>query len=177
MSGHNKWQQIKRKKGVTDQKRGQIFSKLLRMISVAAKEDSNPQYNPKLKAAIDKAKENNVPQENIERAIKKSQEISDLENLIMEAYGPEGTAFLIEANTDSRNRTVSETKKLLSDHEAKWADPGSVMWAFEKTAEGYQAKFPQKVSAQAEEKIIKLLEALDDHNDIDEIYTNADLSE
>ncbi len=177
MSGHNKWTQIKRKKEVTDKKRSQIFSKILRAISMAAKEDPNPNYNSHLKAAVDQAKEMNVPQENIERAIKKSSEIKDAEELVMEAYGPEGVALLITAHTDSRNRTVAEIKKILSDHEAKWADPGSVAWAFEKTSDGYNPKFPQKISGDAEEKLLKLMEALDDHDDVVEIYTSADLNQ
>ena len=176
MSGHNKWAQIKRKKEVTDKKRGQMFSKLLRAISIAAKGDPNPSYNPHLKAAVDKAKEMNVPQDNIERAIKKSSEAKDVENIMMEAYGPEGVALLIEAQTDNRNRTISEVKKILSDHGAKWADPGSVMWAFEKTGDDYVPKFPQKISAEAEGRLLKLMEALDDHDDVAEIYTSADLN-
>jgi YebC/PmpR family DNA-binding regulatory protein len=176
MAGHSKWAQIKRKKEATDKKRAQIFSKLLRAISVAARNDPNPSYNPRLKSAIDKAKEMNVPLENIERAIKKSAEVKDVENIIIEAYGPEGVALLIEGQTDNRNRTISEIKKILNDHEAKWADPGSVMWAFEKTKDEYIPKFPQKISPQAEEKLLKLMEALDDHDDVTEIYTSADLS-
>lgn len=188
MSGHNKWAQIKRKKGVTDQKRGQIFSKLLKAISIAAQKDSNPNYNPGLKAAIDRAKEANVPQDNIERAIKKSSEVKDLKEVLFEAYGPEGVALLIQAHTDNNNRTVAEIKKILNDHDGKWADPGSVMWAFEKNTnqhnqesaeheEEWVAKFPQKVSGVAEEKIIKLMEALDDQDDVTEIYTNAEIGE
>ncbi|KKT23125.1 MAG: hypothetical protein UW08_C0001G0088 [Parcubacteria group bacterium GW2011_GWB1_43_8b] len=178
MSGHSKWAQIKRKKGITDQKRGQIFSKLLRAVSVAAKNDPNPQYNPHLKAAIDKAKENNVPQDNIERAIKKSQEVKDTESLLIEAYDPEGVALLIEATTDNKNRTVSEIKKILSNHGAKWADPGSVMWAFEPDIDGHgwKPKFPQQVPSKSQEKLIRLMEELDNHGDVDEIYTSADIS-
>ena len=175
MSGHSKWAQIKRKKGVTDVKRGQIFTKLLRAISVAAKTDPNPQFNATLRSMIDKAKENNVPQDNIDRAIKKSHEIKDVENLSIEAYGPEGVAILIEATTDSRNRTISEIKKILSDHDAKWADPGSVLWAFEKKDGTYQAKFPQKISDENKNKLFSLLEKLDDHNDVDDIHTSAEI--
>jgi YebC/PmpR family DNA-binding regulatory protein len=175
MSGHSKWAQIKRKKEITDQKRGQIFSKLLKAVSLAAREDANPAYNPHLKAAVQRAEEFNVPQENIERAIKKSSESKGLENLLIEAYGPKGAALLIEAQTDNRNRTVAEIKKVLSDHKAKWADPGSVIWAFEKTADGYHPKFPQNVSREAADKIVKLMEALDDQDDVSEIYTSANI--
>ncbi|MFA6136200.1 MAG: YebC/PmpR family DNA-binding transcriptional regulator [Candidatus Paceibacterota bacterium] len=177
MSGHNKWSQIKNKKGVTDKKRSQVFSKLLRAISLAAKQNDNPQYNSKLKATMDKAKENNVPQENIERAIKKSQEVENIESLIIESYGPEGVALLIEASTDNRNRTISEIKRIISDHQGKWADPGSVMWAFEPDTNEHvwKAKFPQKISEDGERRLLSLMEALDDHGDVDEIYTNANL--
>jgi YebC/PmpR family DNA-binding regulatory protein len=188
MSGHNKWTQIKRKKGATDQKRGLVFSKLLKSISIAAREDANPNYNPQLKAAIDRAREFNVPQDNIERAIKKSSETKDLKELLMEAYGPEGVAILILSHTDNSNRTIAEIKKILHDHNAKWADPGSVMWAFDiitnqhgqepKEYEGgWKAKFPQKISPKAEDELIKLMEALDDHADVSDIFTSAELSD
>ena len=175
MSGHSKWAQIKRKKEVTDKKRGQIFSKLLRAISIAAQKDPNPNYNPNLKAAVDRAKEANTPQDNIERAIKKSSEAKDIKEVLFEAYGPEAIALLIQAQTDNSNRTVAEVKKILNNHGGKWASPGSVMWAFEKTVDGYQSKFPQNVSREAKERIIKLMEALDDQDDITEIYTSANI--
>lgn len=177
MSGHNKWSQIKNKKGVTDKKRGQIFSKLSKAITIAAKSDPNPQFNPNLRSAIEKAKENQVPQENIERAIKKAAESAEaLEELLMEAYGPEGAAILITAITDSSNRTVNEVKKILKDNEAKWANPGSVLWAFEKKSDGeWEAKFPQKISEDGQQKLEKLLEALDDYEDTQDVITNVGL--
>ena len=173
MSGHNKWAQIKHKKEMTDKKRGQIFSKLLRLISIAAKEELNPEFNPKLRSAIEKAKENGVPQENIQRAVNKSKDSENLEGLLIEAYGPEGIAILITATTDSRNRAVAEIKKILNDYGGKWADPGSVMWAFEKSSDGYIAKFPQEITPTVEEKLEKLVESLDDHDDVNEIFTSA----
>jgi len=176
MSGHNKWSQIKHKKGITDKKRGQIFSKLSKAITIAAKNEPNAQFNIKLKSAIEKAKENQIPQDNIERAIKKASEVGEnLEELLMEAYGPEGSAILIEAITDSRNRTVSEVKKILKDYDAKWADPGSVLWAFEKFNNEWRAKFPQKISEDGMKKLEILIEALDDHDDVENIITNVDL--
>jgi YebC/PmpR family DNA-binding regulatory protein len=175
MSGHSKWAQIKRKKEITDKKRGQIFSKLLKAISIAAQKDPNPSYNPSLKAAVDRAKEANVPQENIERAIKKSSEAKNFKEVLFEAYGPEGIAILIQAHTDNSNRTVAEVKKILNDHDSKWANPGSVIWSFEKTEDGYQSKFPQNISKGIQEKIIKLMEALDDQDDVTEIYTSANI--
>jgi len=175
MSGHNKWANIKRRKESTDKKRAQIFSKLLRAISVAARVSPNIEANQTLKSAVEKARKFNVPQDNIDRAIKKSSEMKDVETLLVEMYGPEGIALLLEATTDNKNRTVSELKKIISDNEGKWADPGSVLWAFEKKDGEYHARFPQKLSEETEKKLLKLLEALDDHNDVDEVYSSADL--
>jgi len=176
MSGHSHWSGIKRKKEIVDKKRGALFSKLLNVITIAAKKEPNPQFNPTLRSAIEKAKQNNVPQDNIEKAIKRASEKSDnLEEIIMEAYGPEGVAILIEAITDSKNRTIAETKKILSDHEAKWADSGSVLWAFEKIADGWQAKFKNKITPGGKEKLKILMEELENHDDIQRITTNADL--
>lgn len=180
MSGHSHWAGIKRKKEITDKKRGVLFSKLLNAVTIAAKKDPNPQFNPTLRSAIEKAKQNSVPQDNIEKAIKRASEKSvNLEEVLMEAYGPEGVAILIEAITDSKNRTVAETKKILSDHEAKWADPGSVLWAFDPptggTADGYKAKFKNEISQNAKEKLQELIEALENHDDIQNIITNTDL--
>lgn len=86
--------------------------------------------------------------------------------------------MLIEAVTNNKNRTVAEIKKILSDHNAKWADPGSVMWAFEKDEKGeWEPKFPQKVSPETKERLLALLEDLDNHDDVEEIYTSADFSD
>jgi len=186
MSGHSHWSSIKHKKGASDAKRGVIFSKLLNAVSVAAKTEVNPQFNPRLRTAIETAREANVPNENIERAIKKAGDKSDaLEELIIEAYGPGGAAILVEAITDSRNRTISEIKKVISDNNCKWAEPGSVRWAFElagasagedtaKTGKGsWVAKFLQELNADDKAKLLLALEALEDHDDVQAVYTNA----
>src|SRR3989338_3436736 len=149
MSGHSKWKQIQHKKGAADLKRGRIFSKLLRAISIAAKTEPNPQFNPRLRSAIEKAKENNVPADNIERAVSKASEQKNLEDVTIEAYGPEGAALIIQAITDNTNRTVNEIRNILNERGAKMATPGSVLWAFNaQTAGGqeYAAKFPQPIS-------------------------------
>src|SRR3989344_9395701 len=104
MSGHNKWSQIKNQKGAADKKRGQLFSKLLKAISIAAKTEANPQFNPRLRSVMEKAKEFNVPQDNIERAVSKASETKNLEDITVEAYGPEGAALIIEGITDNTNR-------------------------------------------------------------------------
>jgi YebC/PmpR family DNA-binding regulatory protein len=178
MAGHSHWAGIKHKKEIADQKRARLFSKLLNAISIAARQDTNPQFNPRLRAAIDKAKANKVPQENIERAINRAFQDKNLEELIIEAYGPNGIPIMIEAITDNKNRTISEIKKILSDHNTKFAESGSVRWAFElinnESGVNWQAKFKQKAS-EADKKIIEnLFRELENHDDVQNIYTNID---
>ncbi len=177
MSGHSHWAGIKRKKEISDHKRGQVFSKLLNAISIAARDESSLDFNPRLRTAVDKAKENYVPQENIERAIKRASEDKNLEELIIEAYGPEGAAILIEAITDSKNRTINEIKNVLDKNEAKIAEPGSVRWAFEqlkiKSGFGWQEKFKQPISDEAQKKIQKLVDELLEQNEVQDVYTNT----
>lgn len=136
MSGHSHWHSIKYQKGLADQKRGQVFSKLSREISVAAKEKgSNPETNSALRLVIDKAKKFNMPKENIERAIKRGTgelEGAKLETVIFEAFGPGGIALIIEGITDNKNRTFSEIKQILNQNNGKLANEGSVKWLFER---------------------------------------------
>ena len=136
MSGHSKWAQIKHKKSIEDKKRGQIFSKIVKLISVAVKEKgASPDTNPTLRIAIEKSKAVNMPSDNIERAIKKAAGeggVEKLESLILEIYGPGGAAILVEAITDSKNRTISEIKHTLSKYDSRLAEEGSVKWMFSK---------------------------------------------
>lgn len=180
MSGHSHWAGIKHKKEITDQKRGKVFSKLLAAISAAAKSEPNPDFNPRLRTAIAKAKEVAVPQENIERAVKRAAEAGgNLEELVFEAYGPGGTAIIAEAISDNRNRTVQEVKTVLKEHGGKWAETGSVRWAFEPPARGagseleWKAKFPQEISEEDAKKLLALVEALEDNTDVHNVFTNA----
>jgi len=180
MSGHSHWSGIKHKKGVADQKRGQLFSKLLNAVAIAARDEQNPQFNPRLRTAIEKARENNVPSDKIENAIRRASESKEnLEELLVEAYGPEGVAILIEAITDNKNRTVAEIKKILSNHEAKLAEPGSVRWAFEQIKDDshgkWHEKFKQQITDEAKEKLQKLIEELLDQSETQEVYTNVEL--
>lgn len=169
MSGHNKWSQIKHQKGATDKKRGVIFSKIIKALSVAARDEPNPAFNPRLRNLLLKARESAVPSETIERAIKKTQDAEGLKELLLEAYGPGGVAFLIYTITDNRNRTIRELRRLLDEQGGKLAEQGSVRWAFD----GDQPKFPQSVSIDDEEKIKKLSDILEAHNDVQKIITNA----
>ncbi|MFA5386460.1 MAG: YebC/PmpR family DNA-binding transcriptional regulator [Candidatus Paceibacterota bacterium] len=171
MSGHSHWSGIKRKKEISDKKRGQSFSKLLNAIAIAARVEPNPEFNPRLRTAVDKAKENQVPQESIERSIKKAKE-GNLEELLIEAYGSGGCAILIEAISNSRNRTMGDLKNIFAENSAKIANPGSVLWAFEKTSEGWQTKFPQPIQETDLEKVKKLIEELENHDDVQNVYAN-----
>lgn len=175
MSGHSHWAGIKHKKEITDQKRAKIFSKLLKAISAAAKSEPNPDFNPRLRTAVATARAASVPADNIERAIKKAAETGNLDELFFEAYGPGGSAIIIEALSDSRNRTVQEIKTILKEHDGKWAESGSVQWAFEKTHEGWNAKFPQDVPESDKSQLVKLLESLEENDDVQNVYTNANL--
>lgn len=172
MSGHSKWSQIKHKKEATDHKRGLLFSKLLQAIRAAAREEPNPDFNPRLRSAIQKAKEENMPMQNIERAIKSAQS-GELEDLLIEAYGPEGSGIIITALTDSKNRTMNEIKALFKDYDVKLAPQGGLLWSFIKTEDGYKPNFSVNLSAAAGEKINRLIEALEEREDIEGVFTNA----
>jgi transcriptional/translational regulatory protein YebC/TACO1 len=179
MSGHSHWAGIKHKKEVTDAKRGKVFSKLLALISVAAKSEPNPDFNPRLRTAIAKAKEASIPQDNIERAVRRASDAGTApEELIFEAYGPGGVAIIIEAVSDNRNRTVQEIKLILKEHNGKWAGTGSVLWAFEQavsgTDDGWKAKFPQKLSEEDGLKLTALAEELRANDAVQNIFTNAE---
>lgn len=137
MSGHSKWHSIRHKKAAEDKKRGAIFSKVIREITVAARQGGgDPESNPRLRTAIETARSVNMPSENIERAIKRGTgELSGglaLEELVYEGYGPEGVALYIEAMTDNKNRTTPEIKKILSKYGGSLGETGCVAWMFEK---------------------------------------------
>jgi len=135
MSGHSHFKTIKAKKSLEDQKRGKIFSKLTRLISVAAKEGKDPGTNSKLRQALEEAKSFNMPRENIERAIKRGTgelEGEKLEEILIEALDPSGIAIIISGITDNKNRALIEIKQALQKHSAKLADSGSLKWQFDK---------------------------------------------
>ncbi len=136
MSGHSKWSTIKRKKAKVDAQKGKIFTKLIREIVVAAREGGgDPESNPRLRTAIQNAKENNMPMENIERAIKRGTgELPGVsyESCTFEGYAPGGVAILVEALTDNKNRTSAEVRHLFTKHGGHLGEPNSVSWMFEK---------------------------------------------
>lgn len=136
MSGHSKWAQIKHKKAKTDLARGKAFSKLIRLITVAARQGGgNIENNARLRLAVQKAREMNMPQENIEKAIKKGTgEIEGVayEEVTYEGYGPGGVAVMVEATTDNRNRTTAEIRHLFSRYGGSLGESGCVSWVFER---------------------------------------------
>lgn len=136
MSGHSHWSNIKRKKEIRDKRRSKEFSRLSKMIMTAVKEGGkDPEMNSSLKLAIEKAKESDMPKENIEKAIKKGMgegEEGSLENFTLEIYGPEGLAVIIKGTTDNKNRTLSQINQILKTSGGKMAKPGSVKWLFDK---------------------------------------------
>ena len=238
MSGHSKWSTIKHKKAATDKKRGDTFSKMARLITIAARAGGGDlETNYTLRSVVDKARSVNMPKDNIERAIKKGTgELAgeQLEELLMEAYGPGGAALLVEVVTDNRNRSAGDIRHILSQHNGKLATAGSVQWLFERqgvlqldsagiadrdefelavidagatdiaweegrvlmytTPEQLQplqkavaqltpapseaslewyAKDTVALDEKTQEQLERLFEALDDHDDVQGVYTNA----
>jgi YebC/PmpR family DNA-binding regulatory protein len=135
MSGHSKWAQIKRQKGVADARRGQLFTKLAREIIVAVREGgSNPEANFRLRLAVQKARDNNMPLDNIERAIKRGSghaEGASLAEMVLEGYGPNGVAILVTALSDNRNRTLQEVRNIFTRHGGNLGESGCVAWLFD----------------------------------------------
>jgi len=172
MSGHNKWSTIKHKKGAADAKRGKVFTKIIKEISVAAKlGGADPVANPRLRTAIDKAKAENMPKDNIERAIKKGSggmEGVTYEEIIYEGYGPGGAAVLIEVLTDNRNRSVSEVRSIFSKNNGNMGEAGCVSWMFsqkglilyEKSVD-FEQLFEAAIEVGAEGSFIEVREALE----------------
>jgi YebC/PmpR family DNA-binding regulatory protein len=142
MSGHSKWSTIKRKKAANDAKRGAVFTRLARELAMAAREGGgDPEVNFALRLAMDKAKAENMPKDNIERAIRRGtgedKDAAALEQIMYEGYAPHGVALLIDVVTDNRNRTVAEIRHMLSKSGGSMADAGSVSWQFKRAAYFY----------------------------------------
>ena len=135
MSGHSKWSTIKRKKGVADDRRGQLFTKLAREIIVAVREGGpNPEANFRLRLAVQKARDNNMPLDNIDRAIKRGSGHADdviLVEMVLEGYGPSGVAILVQALSDNRNRTLQDVRNIFTRHGGNLGESGSVAWLFD----------------------------------------------
>ena len=171
MSGHSKWATIKRKKAVTDQKRGSLFTKLVKEITIAARMGGgDPTGNPRLRLAVDTARDNSMPMDNISRAIKKGTgelEGVTYDEITYEGYGPAGIALIIETATDNRNRTVADIRHIMSRNNGSLGESGSVGWMFHR-----KGTLDVPVSAAGEDRLMEILldAGLEDLNSDDENY-------
>jgi YebC/PmpR family DNA-binding regulatory protein len=184
MSGHSHFSSIKHKKAIEDQKRGQVFSKLARMISVAAQGGGDPNSNPKLRQALDEAKKADMPRDNIDRAIKRGtgelEGGKSLEEISYEAFLPGGVAVIIEGITDNKNRSLAEIKHILQKNGGKLAEAGSVKWLFEQKGIISLSPNNQGETKTKEELEMAVIEAgaenleWEEDNQILEIYTKPE---
>jgi len=172
MSGHSKWSTIKRKKAVTDAKRGQSFTKVARLITVVAKRGGDPETNPSLRLAMDKAREVNMPKDVIERAISKGVGGADSNNyseFILEGYGPNGVALLIECLSDNRNRTVAEVRSIMGRYGGSLGEAGSTSYIFQnREAPLFEIEIGQDQLPRFE----SLIDLLSENDDVQEVVTN-----
>ncbi len=178
MSGHSKWSTIKRKKAANDAKRGKIFTRLAREITIAARQGGDPESNFALRLAVDRARTENMPKENIERAVRRGTgDLKDAEEfveIVYEAYAPHGVALLVQVATDNRNRTLAEIKHKLTRAGGSMAEPGSVSWQFEQKgyitipagARDYDELFMLAAEAGADDVV--------DGDDLIEVFTPRD---
>jgi len=176
MSGHNKYSKIKHVKAKNDAQKSKHFGKLVRLISVEAKKAHGNISSPGLATAIEKARAENMPNDTIERAIKKAttDNSAAMENIVYEAYGPGGIAMLISSLTDNRNKAAQEIKHILSLNGFELAAPGSASWAFHKTNEGWDATTTMPLEDADIEKLTALVEALEENDEVQEVFTNAE---
>jgi len=178
MSGHSKWANIKRKKEVTDAKKSKIFSKMSRLISVAAKNGADVDSNPTLRLAVERAKEVRMPKENIDRAIDKGSgqggSVSFFET-IYEGFGPNGEAFYIKALTDNINRTVAEIRNIFSKHGGSLGGLGSTAYIFSPDPDN--PSYTIEVDSSAAKSLEGILDELDDNDDVQDVFVNFQLPE
>ncbi len=175
MAGHNKWKQIKNQKAKTDGQKSKLYSKYARLISLEAKK-SGGAMSAALTAVVDRAKKEDVPKDVIDRAIKKSAEAKEMESIVYESYGPGGVAVVIEALTENRNKAAQEVKHILSENACALAGVGSAVWAFNKNLETMEWEANTTVALEDSdlEKLQKLVEELEDNDEVQAVYTNAE---
>jgi YebC/PmpR family DNA-binding regulatory protein len=179
MSGHNKWSKIKHKKGATDATRSRLFSKHSMFITMEVKKAGGDATSAGVLAAIERAKKDSMPKDNIDRAVAKGSGAgaAALNEVIFEAFGPGGVGIVITAVTDNNNRTAPEIKHIFHKAGLALGAPGSAMWAFTKTEGGYVPQNPLEPSDVDGEKLANLIEALEDQDDVQAIFTTADTPE
>lgn len=178
MSGHNKWSKIKHKKAATDGLKSRVFSKHAALIAMEARKAGGDINSAGVLAAVERAKKDSMPKDNIERALAKgSGSGGAMEEVIFEAFGPGGVGLIITAVTDNNNRTAPLIKHIFTKAGYQLGTPGSAVWAFTKTSEGYIPNNPLEISEEDGEKLTTLVEALEDQEDVHEIFTTADTPE
>jgi len=176
MSGHNKFSKIKHIKAKNDAQKSKAFGKYVRLITVEAKKCGGNLSSPGLAAAIEKARGENMPNDTIDRAVKKAatDNSAAMESIVYEAYGPGGIAILIDALTDNRNKAAQEIKHILSLHEIALAAPGSASWAFQKNGTVWEPTSTMPIEDADAEKLSALIEALEENEDVQDVFTNAE---
>jgi YebC/PmpR family DNA-binding regulatory protein len=175
MAGHNKFSKIKHKKAATDKLKAQNFSKVVKLIQIAARKGStDPAMNPELRLALEKAKEVNMPKDNINRILEKASNTSG-QVIMYEGFGLEGVGILIKTYTDNPNRTVADLRHLLSKNGGVLGANGSVIWMFEEIIreQEYKVNIPTTISDEAQEKLDNLVGTLEELDDVEEIWTTA----
>ncbi len=175
MSGHNKFSKIKHQKAANDAKKSKVFGKLVRFITVEAKKAGGNLKSPGLALAIEKARKENMPNDTIERAIKKASDNSAvMESIMYESYGPGGVALLIEVLTDNRNKASQEVKSILTKHGSELAAIGSAAWAFTKGHEGWVANMTMPLEDADITTLQALVEELEENDEVQNVFTNAE---
>ena len=185
MSGHSKWHSIKHKKGAADAKRGKIFTRIIKELTVAARAGGgDPDSNPRLRTIIAEAKQNNMPAENIKRAIRRGtgeEPGVSYDEAQYEGYGPGGAALIIDTLTDNKNRTVGELRHLLEKHGGNLAAVHEAVKALGiEPAAASVSMIPQnyvKLEGKTAQQMVRLMEALEDHDDVQHVYSNFDIEE
>ncbi|MCL2024476.1 MAG: YebC/PmpR family DNA-binding transcriptional regulator [Coriobacteriia bacterium] len=182
MAGHSKWATTKHRKAAQDKKRSALFSKLTRNIYVAAKSgDANPDNNAALATAIAKAKASSLPKDKIDAAIAKAHGTGAdgkvWDEIIYEGYGPDGVALYVEALTDNRNRTVADVRSSFSKHGGNLGTSGSVAFQFEREGDDFVAKAPWAVEISTAKRVMRLIEALEELDDVQAVYHTMELSD
>ncbi|MCA9363327.1 YebC/PmpR family DNA-binding transcriptional regulator [Candidatus Kaiserbacteria bacterium] len=176
MSGHNKWSKIKHKKAATDAQKGKVFSKHSALITLEVRKAGGDVNSASVLAAIDRAKKDSMPKDNIERALAKGSGAggSSLEEVMYEGFGPGGVAMLIQAVTDNNNRTAPEIRHIFSKAGLELGAPGSAAWAFTKTDGEYIPTTPMELDDETGQKLADFIEKLEDQDDVTNVYTSAD---
>ena len=179
MSGHNKWSKIKHKKAATDAQKSKVFSKHAAFIAMEARKAAGDITSASVLAAVERAKKDSMPKDNIDRALAKGSGAGGalMEEVIFEGFGPGGVGMIITTVTDKNNRTVAEIRHIFSKAGYQLGSHGSAMWAFTKSGERYIPTTPTELNDSDGEKLANLIEALEEQDDVQEIYTTADSSD